>query len=85
MLDQLQHRCGANNQLCHIHLIPRRQGDIDDPKGGVQEGLTTEYKIGIDMPTTSLLINPPVLYSRSTVLSQPCPVSQDRGLYAFFF
>ncbi len=39
----------------------------------------------IDMPTTSLLINPPVLYSRSTVLSQPCPVPQDRGLYAWFF
>jgi len=21
---------------CHIHLIPRRKGDVDDPKGGVR-------------------------------------------------
>jgi diadenosine tetraphosphate (Ap4A) HIT family hydrolase len=21
---------------CHIHLIPRRQGDVDTPKGGVR-------------------------------------------------
>ena len=21
---------------CHIHLIPRRAGDIDEPKGGVR-------------------------------------------------
>jgi diadenosine tetraphosphate (Ap4A) HIT family hydrolase len=21
---------------CHVHLIPRRKGDIEDPKGGVR-------------------------------------------------
>jgi hypothetical protein len=40
---------------------------------------------GVDMPNTSLLTNPPILYPRSAVLSQPCPVPQDRGLYAWFF
>jgi hypothetical protein len=39
----------------------------------------------IDMPTTSLLTSPPILYTRSAVLSKPCPVPQDRGLYAWFF
>ena len=27
---------GQTINHCHIHLIPRRQGDIDDPKGGVR-------------------------------------------------
>jgi diadenosine tetraphosphate (Ap4A) HIT family hydrolase len=21
---------------CHIHLIPRRSGDVDDPRGGIR-------------------------------------------------
>jgi ATP adenylyltransferase len=29
---------------CHIHLIPRRQGDIDNPKGGVR-GVIPEKRI----------------------------------------
>ena len=33
----------------------------------------------------NVLTNPPILHSRSTILSQPCPVPQDRGLYAWFF
>ena len=32
-----------------------------------------------------IITKSPVLYSRSTVLSQPCPVPQDRGLYAWLF
>ena len=24
------------NGHCHIHLIPRRKGDVDNPKGGVR-------------------------------------------------
>ena len=39
----------------------------------------------IDMPITSLLADPLILYSRSDVLSKPCPVPQNRGLYAWFF
>lgn len=27
---------GQTVQHCHIHLMPRRKGDIDDPKGGVK-------------------------------------------------
>jgi hypothetical protein len=37
------------------------------------------------MPNISLLTNPPILYSRPTVLSKPCPVPQERGLYAWYF
>ena len=31
------------------------------------------------------LINPTQLYSRSEVLSKPCPVPEENGLYAWFF
>ncbi len=27
---------GQSVMHCHIHLIPRRKGDMDDPKGGVR-------------------------------------------------
>ena len=27
---------GQTIMHCHIHLIPRRKGDIDDPRGGVR-------------------------------------------------
>jgi hypothetical protein len=37
------------------------------------------------MPLISLLTNPSLLYSRSMVLSKPCPIPQQRGLYAWFF
>jgi diadenosine tetraphosphate (Ap4A) HIT family hydrolase len=29
---------------CHVHLIPRRKGDIDDPRGGVR-GVIPEKRI----------------------------------------
>ena len=30
---------------CHIHIIPRRQGDTPNPKGGVRGCNSTEAKI----------------------------------------
>jgi diadenosine tetraphosphate (Ap4A) HIT family hydrolase len=24
---------------CHVHLIPRRKGDVDDPTGGVRNAI----------------------------------------------
>jgi diadenosine tetraphosphate (Ap4A) HIT family hydrolase len=27
---------GQTISHCHLHLIPRRKGDIDDPRGGVR-------------------------------------------------
>ena len=27
---------GQSIMHCHIHLIPRREGDVDNPKGGVR-------------------------------------------------
>jgi diadenosine tetraphosphate (Ap4A) HIT family hydrolase len=29
---------------CHVHLIPRRKGDVDEPKGGVR-GVIPEENI----------------------------------------
>jgi ATP adenylyltransferase len=29
---------------CHIHLIPRRKGDIDDPRGGVRGVIPDKMK-----------------------------------------
>ena len=31
------------------------------------------------------LTNPKTLYSRSEILTKPCPVPQNRGLYAWYF
>ena len=40
--------CGENAgqtvMHCHVHLIPRRKGDIDDPRGGVR-GVIPEKRI----------------------------------------
>jgi len=33
----------------------------------------------------SAITNPIILYSRSAVLSKPCPVPQEPGIYAWFF
>ena len=27
---------GQTVMHCHVHLIPRRKGDMDDPRGGVR-------------------------------------------------
>jgi diadenosine tetraphosphate (Ap4A) HIT family hydrolase len=27
---------GQTVMHCHIHLIPRREGDVEDPRGGVR-------------------------------------------------
>jgi len=29
---------------CHIHLIPRRVGDVDEPKGGVRGVIPSKQK-----------------------------------------
>jgi len=35
---------GQTVMHCHVHLIPRRKGDIDDPRGGVR-GVIPEKRI----------------------------------------
>lgn len=35
---------GQTVMHCHIHLIPRRHGDIDDPRGGVRGVIPTKQK-----------------------------------------
>lgn len=35
---------GQTVMHCHIHLIPRRSGDIDDPRGGVR-GVIPEKRV----------------------------------------
>ena len=37
------------------------------------------------MPSLTTLTKPPLLFSRSAVLSKPCPVPQEWGVYAWFF
>ena len=39
----------------------------------------------INMSVLSALTNPDALHSRSTILTKPCPVPQQRGLYAWYF
>jgi len=39
----------------------------------------------MDFVGEDLLTNPPILYSRSEIVSKPCPVPKERGLYAWFF
>mgnify|MGYP001233183112 FL=1 len=29
---------------CHIHLIPRRKGDVEDPRGGVRGVIPSKQK-----------------------------------------
>jgi ATP adenylyltransferase len=29
---------------CHVHLIPRRAGDVEDPRGGVRGVIAAEQK-----------------------------------------
>lgn len=29
---------------CHMHLIPRRGGDVEDPRGGVRGVISTKQK-----------------------------------------
>jgi diadenosine tetraphosphate (Ap4A) HIT family hydrolase len=35
---------GQSIMHCHIHLIPRRKGDVDDPKGGVRGVIPSKQK-----------------------------------------
>tara|TARA_B100001057_G_C22363754_1_gene761831 strand:- start:125 stop:511 length:387 start_codon:yes stop_codon:yes gene_type:complete len=35
---------GQSVMHCHIHLIPRREGDVDDPKGGVRGVIPSKQK-----------------------------------------
>ena len=35
---------GQSIMHCHIHLIPRRKGDVQDPKGGVRGVIPSKQK-----------------------------------------
>ena len=35
---------GQSIMHCHIHLIPRRKGDVDDPRGGVRGVIPEKQK-----------------------------------------
>ena len=35
---------GQSIMHCHIHLIPRRKGDVEDPKGGVRGVIPSKQK-----------------------------------------
>ena len=35
---------GQSIMHCHIHLIPRRNGDVEDPRGGVRGVIPTKQK-----------------------------------------
>ena len=74
---------GQTIHHCHIHLIPRRKGDVENPRGGVRGVIPSKQDYSVSV--ISELTNPILLYSRSAVLSEFCPVPQERGLYAWFF
>ena len=35
---------GQSIMHCHIHLIPRRNGDVEDPRGGVRGVIPSKQK-----------------------------------------
>ena len=35
---------GQSIMHCHIHLIPRRKGDVKDPKGGIRGVIPSKQK-----------------------------------------
>ena len=35
---------GQSIMHCHVHLIPRRKGDVDDPRGGVRGVIPEKQK-----------------------------------------
>ena len=35
---------GQSIMHCHVHLIPRRKGDVDDPRGGVRGVIPSKQK-----------------------------------------
>ena len=42
---------GQSIMHCHIHLIPRRKGDVEDPRGGVRGVIPVSYT-HLTLPTT---------------------------------
>ncbi|MXQ12983.1 HIT domain-containing protein [Microvirga makkahensis] len=37
---------------CHVHLIPRRKGDLDEPKGGVRGVIAGKASYLSEPPTS---------------------------------
>ena len=49
MLAQLNGSAAGQTVFhCHIHLIPRREGDVENPKGGVRGVIPNMQKYGKD-------------------------------------
>ena len=50
---------GQTVMHCHIHLIPRRQGDVDDPVGGVRNTIPGKgnYRKDLDDISTNSTLN----------------------------
>jgi diadenosine tetraphosphate (Ap4A) HIT family hydrolase len=41
----IQEAAGQSVSHCHIHLIPRYEGDVEQPRGGVREVIPNKQKI----------------------------------------
>jgi diadenosine tetraphosphate (Ap4A) HIT family hydrolase len=59
---------------CHMHLIPRYEGDVDDPKGGVRGVIPDKQKYN------SVEGQPnPIVYSDDPVEKAPKPSMMERS------
>ena len=42
--EEIGKDAGQSIMHCHIHLIPRRKGDVEDPSGGVRGVIPSKQK-----------------------------------------